>query len=283
MEILICVGVAILIAVGIYLSVWISVKVSEKKSENERVLIGNLAKYDICKIKDFLNEVGKPIPNDGNNDYDTLENYYRAINSYVNDQINKQLQGYYKYKAFYNCNLYIRYNSEEVIIPSELLCNFNKMFFEVVHATESGITYYGTDKGIGGMTVVTLIDTLKKFEDRQFVLSNIDIVKWDDLIWYLDGVPDSSALAAAAAGATVGGLLLGPVGAVAGALSADKRNNEKVNDIRSRCRLVFGYKRPGGKKWTISTGMDSKSFESNFEFFNETCPNIRGRDILRQQ
>lgn len=124
------------------------------------------------------------------------------------------------------------------------------------------------------MSVSTLIDNVKMLDDKDFIKSNFDTINWDDLIWYLDGVPKHMMhTGSIATGAIGGALLLGPVGAVAGAISGNKDAKEAKERILREMKLVFGY--CGGRKWVINTDWDSSSFQDDFQFFLENCPDRR--------
>ena len=226
-------------------------------------------------------DLGITVPADSDSNTKTLRNYLCELCAYADSKVWECLHKGYKMEYFPSA-LYIFYNKKQVIIPSDLLCHFSlNRYSTTIYATENEIKYFGTREKKDGLSISTVIDNVKKLDDKDFIKSNTNTVKWNDLIWYLDGVPRMVHVGNVGAGAIGGALLLGPIGAVAGAISGNKDANEAKQRIEREMKLMFGY--CGGKKWVINTDWNSSSFQDNFEFFLETCPDRRAKDIERSE
>lgn len=254
----------------------------EKNEEKLDDLLEKLAPNDIKKIKQAMIELGITVPEDSFNNKLTLERYINELCKYVSSKVDESVPEGCASKCFSD-TLLIFYDQNQVIIISDLLFDFynNDWFRPRIYATENGIKYFGTGEKKGGMSISTVIDNVKKLDDKDFIKSNINTVKWDDLIWYLDGVPSMLHVGNVAAGAIGGAILLGPIGAVAGAISGNKDANKAKQRIEREMKLMFGY--CGGKKWVINTDWNRSSFQDDFKFFLETCPDRRAKDIERSE
>jgi hypothetical protein len=254
------------------------------KSREEKLddLLEELAPNDIKKIKKAMMELGITVPADSYSNTSTLKIYIEELCKYVYSKVDESVPEGCASKYFPDA-LLIFYDKNQVIILSDLLFHFcnNNRFLPKIYATENGIKYFGTKEKKDGMSISTVIDNVKKLDDKDFIKSNTNTVKWDDLIWYLNGVPHMLHVGNVGAGAIGGALLLGPIGAVAGAISGNKDANEAKQRIEREMKLMFGY--CGGKKWVINTNWNRSSFQDDFKFFLETCPDRRAKDIERSE
>lgn len=113
-----------------------------KKYEN---LIESLAPNDIEKIKQAMIELGISVPADSDSNTKTLRSYLNELCKYADSKVKAGRYKRYKYKDFYFSDLYIYYNKKQVIIPSDLLCNFNENRYGFkIYASENEIKYFGT-------------------------------------------------------------------------------------------------------------------------------------------
>lgn len=190
-ELLIYVILALLFVGIIFAILFISDAISKRKTEKEKELVERLAPNDIEQIKQALIEHEIPIPSDSDNNYKTLAAYFNALCSYADIKAREAIEkeGKYKYEKFPHATFYIMYNERTVIIPSDFLCQLNKHHWQQnLHATEAGIRYFATSKGTDGIDVKTLINNIKRLDEKSFLKSNFQVLNWGDVIWYLDGV-----------------------------------------------------------------------------------------------
>lgn len=254
---------------------------NESKTNKDKALLERLAPNDIKKIKQAMLELGITVPADSNSNTNTLRRYLNELCQYADSKVWKSLHKGYEVHSFSSA-LYIFYNKKQVIIPSDLFSHIRECkYSSKVYVTENGIKYFGTKEKNDGISIGALIDNVKKLDDKDFIKSNIDTVKWDDLIWYLDGVPKGHRLASVGAGAITGAVLFGAVGAVAGAVSSNNDAKKTEERIVREMKLMFGY--CGGRKWVINTDWNSSSFQCDFNFLLETCPDRRGENIERSK
>lgn len=257
----------------------IPIAIINKVEQKDKDRVDQFAPDDAKQIKQVLSELGIPVPEGSYSNTQYLRVCLTALRKYADSKVRSSIDTGYQYKHFDHTNFYILYNKSEVLIPSDILCRFNGGV--EIHATESGIKYFGTRGKKDGISISALIADVKKLESKEFIKSNIKTAQWNDLVWYLNGVPTWVHAGNIGVGALGGALLLGPIGAVAGAVSGNKKANEEKEKIEREMELVFGY--CNGKQWVINTDWNSSSFQSDFKFFLDTCPDRRARDVERHE
>ena len=121
--------------------------------------------------------------------------------------------------------------------------------------------------------VLSFFKTLESPESYSTLAKKIFL---KELFWYVE-YPSSAghSLADTAAGAVIGGLILGPVGALAGAMST---NNSHKKDEKEKISVVLGQK--GGSCWCIAEG--EYNTQRAIEKLSEHFPQNRSSDRYRK-
>lgn len=203
-----------------------------EKNEPKKMIkyFNNEGKKEIEKMESFMRSNNIPIPTRNDND-DVL--YY--IKTLFNETLlkyqyllKKELEqaGYTDSFNLKNVGV-IYYNTNSVLIYRDIF------FSDIEPSVKNGITYAHTD--INGnkqyWSLEEFLGFCKKLEKPNAYQTLATTLSLEDIYWYVEH-PTSSGydLADTASGAIVGGLLLGPVGAIAGAVSSSKTQEKNESE-----------------------------------------------------
>lgn len=212
---------------------------NKKKEEKTETLFAAVNDEDVRIIR----ETFRTLNLSPNYPLDSVKNYEFCLS---------QLREYYKKKimARLNCHdmldlmkMYIAYSDNEVYILSSKYYILN---FKSKMGKNGIIYYYDVPEKLSSikLTLKELLWELKSLTMRD------DVVKIDRnrFYWKVEGSKDDKSIGEMLAGATIGGVLLGPAGAIAGGASSAAKRGE---DTR---RVILGETH--GKYWVIDSYYD---------------------------
>ena len=272
--------IAVLIVLVFFAIIAIAVVGPDLKEKHDKPKISEYfngeGKKDIAKIKEEISRVTtNGIPsNFSDNMYDYAKALLNKLRSGYETLIKRSLHqnGYTDYFELDKIGT-IYYSSKKALI-------YNNIFLSVSPCICFGKIMYRYKNPRGeniDMSLDNLIDFYKKYAATDSYISlawaNVDI---QDLHWHVV-YPSSSGykLADIGAGAVLGGLLLGPVGALAGGMSS---NNSSKKSEKDETAIVFGGKGIGYH--TIAKG--EYECERVFEKLNKYLPKNRTKDTYRK-
>ena len=246
-----------------------------KNNVKNKKFMKTAGKADLEKITKAMEKLNIPLPQSDPDNLKYLKSCLRKIEKYAWGKIEEDIKKHQLQYKKLSSEVLIIYDSKKVIFPPETILLFG--YCINIKSTDNGIIFHrDTPKSIReNITSDKLVSLLNTLDDNSFLKGHS--LKWEDCTWYLADVPDSAQrLASIAASATLGGLVFGGIGALGAGMSTNKKEQESDKE----CRLMFGYK--NGPTWQIAKDLNSYSFQENFKFLNEMCPEIRGKDIPKK-
>ena len=247
----------------------------QEKSNNQKMqeYFSDAGKKEIDALESFMKQNNISIPERGDDNeldyiksliYDTIEHFECGL---IHDLENA---GYEECFDLYKIGR-IYYNSEHALI-------YKDVFIYVKPCVKNGVASYTYFSDSGQSCYLTLTDLLEfctKLGEPNAYKDLAKEVALDDLHWYVE-YPASAGhrLADTGAGAIVGGLLLGPVGAIAGAMSSSKSSGEKEkNEVE-----VFFVQ--DSVSYSVAKGEDN--VDQTIKELSEHLPNNRWPDSYKK-
>lgn len=257
----------VLVAAGVAVSIEVSVNLGLKHEEKAlKKYFRHKGKKDIETLETYLTNNNISVPYRATSEIDTFY-VKRLLNRCYSYNIgilkdNLKQAGYEKNVAISGFAT-IYYNSENAIVYEDVFsCFYDRPCIksrEVLykHNDEAGNEYY--------CSLSRMIEVYESFGEPDAYKDLGVQIPLKDLYWYVEH-PTSAGykLADTAAGAIVGGVLFGPVGALAGGMSTSKsQKKEESNEIK----VVLGGKSIGW--WYAAEGEDrtNQAVETLTEYF----------------
>ena len=270
--------IAFLIYGGINLWLYLS-DVSEEKTL-KAYYSSEKGKNDISRLESFMVSYNIPLPSSSKNEVGV--EYMRSMLYHTESHFNRILDSALckaGYKNYFKLDSVGRvyYNSRHAMI-------YHNVFIENSRpSVKSGVVTYSFQDAEGNRkhwTLSQFFEQCQKIENTPYKEFTRE-VNLEDLYWFV--IYPSSAghrLADKAAGAVIGGVLLGPVGALAGGMSASSSQKKEEN---AEIEVVFGQKSEGKTiiSWSVAKG-DIRS-EHAIEELTKHLPNNRLADAYRNR
>lgn len=195
-------------------------KISERFGEKEGT-------QEIEKLKSFMKNSNIPIPTKMDDSGVYIKSLLRLTHNHYENMLKKSLEenGYSKNFELSKIGT-VYYNSQYALI-------FKNIFIYITPNVKSGFTYSYTD--VNGkkqyLSLQQFIDFCKSLGEPNAYKTLSKQIAHEDLHWYVE-YPASAGynLADTAAGAVIGGLALGPIGALLGATSSSKSQKKKEEE-----------------------------------------------------
>ena len=245
----------------------------EIKSESNKLAryYKDEGKKDITLLETFMRENSISFPAEKNRDDEYFYSCLRNVKEHFRHKIvyqNLQKAGFSKSNSFSldNCGE-IFYNQKSVLIFHELF-EFLVFIYPKFHNELVKYHYGDSYRKDHYLSLDGVFRYLEKLKNPDFYKEFATIIPKNEIYWCVnDGASAGYQLVETGSGAIVGGLLLGPVGAMLGAASG----NKKIKELEKEKTIIFGEK--SKQYWIVS---DSEfTFDRIFELLNKHFPNHR--------
>ena len=245
----------------------------ECKSESNKLAryYKDEGKNDITLLEAFMRENSISFPEEKNRDDEYFYSCLKNVKEHFSHKIvyqNLKKAGFSKSNSFSldNCGE-IFYNQESVLIFHELF-EFLVFIYPRFHNELVKYNYLDSYRKDHYLSLDEVFRYLEKLKNPDFYKEFATIIPKNEIYWYVNGGASAGyQLVETGSGAIVGGLLLGPVGAMLGAASG----NKKIKELEKEKAIIFGEK--SKQYWIVS---DSEfTFDRIFELLNKHFPNHR--------
>ena len=268
--------------VGLPLVIFFVFQGVELKKKNDEIKMQDYfrhkGKQEIEQLESFMQTSGILLPKQSDDKLRYMKSLLDKTLQHYQDILldNLKKAGYTKHFQLNNVGI-VYYNSKYALL-------YRDVFMYVEPSITTGVVRYqyrDRDSNTHRWTLSQVLEHCQKLEERFAYETLAKQIRLEDVYWYVE-YPNSSAykLGGIAASAVVGGILLGPVGALAGGMSANKNQNKEEKE---KVEVIFGQK-SGNRavtSWSVAQGEGASKYMA--EYLTKHLPNNRLPDTYKNQ